>query len=139
MFSKTLSFHFLFYFILSSFKKNFLHTILTSHPQKVLKIWCLLNANIKTNEEVKTKRFKLLKPSSLIPNQIKNLYLHISSYAIKDGQISRHTIICTNFSKDLHAVRATSKCMRYIKGDMYIVIKYNLYIIHHISLKVTIT
>ena len=51
-------------------------------------------------------------------NQNKNLHLQISSYAIIDGQISQHTIICTEFSKYLHVVCATSKCTKYRKGDM---------------------
>ena len=74
----------------------------TSKPIKKLKLCKLL------------KHFFFLK----IPNQIKNLYLHIISYAIKDGQISRHTIICIEFSKDLRVVCATSKCTKYRKGDM---------------------
>ena len=86
------------------------------------------------------KDFKLLNTFFFkFPTKNKNLYLHISSYAIKDGQISRYTIICTEFSKDLCVVCATSMCMRYIRGDMQIEIKHNIYIIHHISLKVTIT
>ena len=35
-------------------------------PRIVLKTWCLLNENIKTNQEVKITRFKLLKPENLI-------------------------------------------------------------------------
>ena len=53
-----------------------------------------------------------------IPNQNKNVHLHNNSYAIKDGQISQHTIICTKFSIDLRVVYATSKCTKYRKGDM---------------------
>ena len=88
-------------------------------PEKVLKIWCLLNANIKTNQEVKNKDFKLLNTFFFkFPTKNENLYLHISSYAIKDGQISRQTIICIEFSKDLCVVCATSMCMRYIRGDI---------------------
>ena len=87
--------------------------------RKVLKTWCLLNANIKTNQEVKNKDFKLLNRFFFkFPTKNKNLYLHISSYAIKDGQISWHTIICIEFSKDLCVVCATSMCMRYIRGDI---------------------
>ena len=91
-------------------------------PRIVLKTWCLLNENIKTNQEVKITRFKLLKPENLIFlqifNQNQNLHSHIRSYTIKDSQISQHTIICIEFSKDLCVVCATSMCMRYIKGDM---------------------
>ena len=91
-------------------------------PRIVLKTWCLLNENIKTNQEVKITRFKLLKPENLIFlqifNQNQNLHSHIKSYTIKDSQISQHTIICIEFSKDLCVVCATSMCMRYIKGDM---------------------
>ena len=91
-------------------------------PRIVLKTWCLLNENIKTNQEVKITRFKLLKPENLIFlqifNQNQNLHSHIRSYIIKDNQISQHTIICIEFSKDLCVVCATSMCMRYIKGDM---------------------
>ena len=62
---------------------------------KSLKICCHSDANIKTNQEVKITKFKLLKHENLIflqiPNQNKNLHLHINSYAIKDSQISQHT------------------------------------------------
>ena len=46
-------------------EKNNLKGVFTTQcrwtwSRKVLKTWCLLNSNIKTNEEVKTTRFKLL-------------------------------------------------------------------------------
>ena len=44
--------------------------------------------------------------------------LDISRITILDGHKNQHTITCTRFNKDLFAVCATSKCMRYIKGDM---------------------
>ena len=64
---------------------------------------------------------------------------NITKCIILDGHTSLHTISCTKFSKDLLVMCAISKCIRYIKGDMLIVINQNFYIIHHTSLKVTIT
>ena len=53
--------------------------------------------------------------------------------------LDKHTFTCTKFSKDLYAVCSTSKCTKYKKCDMQIVMKHIFYIINHIGLKVTIT
>ena len=86
---------------------------------KVLKKCYLLNANIKTNQEIKITKFKLLKHIFIqIFNQNKEFHLHIRSYAIKDGQISQHIVMCTEFSIDLRVVCATNMCTKHKIGTM---------------------
>ena len=79
----------------TTWKEVFKTQCIWTWSRKVLKTWCLLDANIKTNQEVKIKDFKLLNTfffNSQPKQKKKKNHLHVRSYAIKDGQISQHTI-----------------------------------------------
>ena len=79
----------------NTWKEVFKTQCIWTWSRKVLKTWCLLDANIKTNQEVKIKDFKLLNTfffNSQPKQKKKKNHLHVRSYAIKDGQISQHTI-----------------------------------------------
>ena len=59
---------------------------------KSLKICCHSDANIKTNQEVKITKFKLLKHENLIflqnfHSKKKKLHLHSRFFAIKDARL----------------------------------------------------
>ena len=69
--------------------------------------------------QLKFSKTKFLGLSRHNMNQpITNFESNITNCIILDGHTNLHTISCTKLSKELLVVCTTSKCMRYIKGDM---------------------
>ena len=62
-------------------------------------------------------KIKKSSPKKYLPKPQKRV-LNIRRSIILDDHINYHTITCTVFNKNFLVVCATSKCVRYIKGDM---------------------